>query len=499
LLSIRYWLVNIKGLLKEFDYTGKKKAVDLFDGGDMDYSKLLINNCNAVMNNMHDGFFVVNPQGRLVMVNQALEDITGFSSQELIGSLCTIFDCDDCDRMQTEESHSPDLWCKLFAQDRICRQEAKIQRKDGRYLPVIKTAMVLKDEEGNLQGAVETIEDISEKEKRDQKIFELTQVIREQEDFYGIVGKSPSMRQLFELVRKAGQSNSSVTIFGESGSGKEVVARAIHECGIRKHQPFIQLNCAALNEHLMESELFGHVKGAFTGATNHRKGRFECAHGGDLFLDEIGDMPLSVQKKLLRVLETKQFERVGETQSMNVDVRFITATNKDLQELVNQGLFREDLYFRLNVVPIHLPPLRERLQDLNPLVRNFIRNLRITEGKDIQGVTPEVMDIFYDYAWPGNIRELRNTLEYAFVTAESQMIKPENLPHALFENQNSEGLDWYSPQEAEGNEEKERLLDALKQANGNQTRAASLLGVSRITVWKRMRKYNINVDKEIRN
>ena len=466
----------------------------------MDFSKLLVSNCDAVLNNMHDGFFVVNTNGELVMVNQALENITGYSSQELTGSPCTILNCDDCDKMQVDRSRASDVWCKLFLQEGTVRQEANIQRKDGSYVSVIKTAMVLLDGEGNPQGAVETIEDISEMEKKDQKIFELTQTIREQEDFYGIVGKSESMKQVFELVRKAGQSNSSVIIFGESGSGKEVVARAIHECGIRKHQPFIQLNCAALNETLLESELFGHVKGAFTGASNHRKGRFECAHHGDLFLDEIGDMPMSVQKKILRVLESKQFERVGDNQSINVDVRFITATNRDLQGLVEQGGFRQDLYFRLNVVPIYLPPLRQRLEDLNLLVRSFIRSLSIKERKDIQGVTPEVMDVFNNYAWPGNIRELRNTLEYAFVTAESRMIKPENLPQSLLDKQNNgEAANGQSPLQEEGNKEKERLLEALKQANGNQTRAASLLGVSRITVWKRMRKYNINVDKEIRN
>jgi transcriptional regulator with GAF, ATPase, and Fis domain len=245
----------------------------------------------------------------------------------------------------------------------------------------------------------------------------------------------------------------------------------------------------------LETELFGHVKGAFTGAYTHREGRFEAANGGDLFLDEIGDVPLSIQVKLLRVLESKQIERVWDHRPISVDVRIITALNRNLYRLVTESRFREDFFFRINVIPIHLPPLRERMEDIPLLVDTFIRRLRKKSGKSITGLRPEAMQRFMNHAWPGNVRELKGTLEYAFVIAETGLIRPEHLPAPVSGTS-------YVPPQAEavaalqpGGEEKTQLIRALKQAGGNQSEAASILGVSRVTVWNRMKRHRIDLKR----
>ena len=255
----------------------------------------------------------------------------------------------------------------------------------------------------------------------------------------------------------------------------------------------MQVNCAALNESLLESELFGHVKGAFTGAIRHRQGRFEAAGGGDIFLDEIGDLPLPVQVKLLRVLETKTFERVGENRPLSVDVRIITATNKVLPELISRGLFREDLFFRINVIPVHLPPLRKRKEDIPLLADHFIHRLRVKSDKDIKGLSPETLRLFMDYSWPGNVRELKSSLEYAFVLADGGHIEPRHLPGAF--GMNASGVRESAPIGVA--DQKEQLLQALRQAAGNKSEAARILGINRLTVLNRMRKYGIDLHKVI--
>jgi len=311
-----------------------------------------------------------------------------------------------------------------------------------------------------------------------------------------IVGQSKEMEEVFQLIEKVAGTSSSILITGESGTGKELVARAIHQLGRRREGPYIQLNCAALNESLLESELFGHVKGAFTGAYNHRLGRFEAASGGDLFLDEIGDVPLSTQVKLLRVLESKQFERVGDHRSISVDVRIITATNRDLHKLVNEGTYREDFFFRINVIPIYLPPLRERMDDIPLLVDTFIRQLSTKTGKPITGLSSEAMAKLMSYRWPGNVRELKSALEYAFVIAERGLIGPDQLPASIFDKQIQcpDGIEEAAPVSA-ALDEKSTLIHALRKAHGNQSEAARLLGVSRVTVWHRMKRYGIDLKR----
>ena len=302
------------------------------------------------------------------------------------------------------------------------------------------------------------------------------------------------MQRVFQVIEKAANSEAPVAIYGESGTGKELVAQAIHKIGDRRKGPFLQLNCAALNEALLESELFGHVKGAFTGAYRHRIGRFEAAHRGDIFLDEIGDLPESIQIKLLRVLETKKFERVGDQTTIGVDVRIITATNKNLTEYIARKKFREDLFFRINVIPIYLPPLRERMDDIPLLVHTFMKRLRTKTGKAITGLSGAAMERLTNYRWPGNVRELKSALEYAFVLCEQGVIAPSQLPPHIADNIcESEMLP--SLRLREITEEKEALLKALQQCGGNQSRAAKVLGISRGTVWNRMKKYGIDLKK----
>jgi transcriptional regulator with GAF, ATPase, and Fis domain len=265
---------------------------------------------------------------------------------------------------------------------------------------------------------------------------------------------------------------------------------------LRSNKPFIKVNCAALNENLLESELFGHEKGAYTGADRTRIGRFEAAHGGTIFLDEIGDIPLSTQVKLLRVLEEKEIERVGDQRPISVDVRIVSATNKDLDNLVAQEMFREDLLFRINVFPLNCPPLAQRTEDIPTIVQNFIDQNAGKGGKSITGLTPEAMETILSYDWPGNVRELRNAIEYAFVLCRGGWIGKEHLPPKIegFDQKISSGpktgpRSWKN--------ERDNLLKVLRQVNGNQSEAARTLGVSRVTIWKRIKKYGVNLDSDL--
>jgi two-component system, NtrC family, response regulator HydG len=443
-----------------------------------------------IINTMNEGLMIVGTDGKIIMVNQSFETLTGFSESEVLGKPCTILHCDACEgvRAQVEDR----CWCALFENppNPIKRCRCSILRKDGTCLLSLKNASVLKDGDGKVIGAVETITDLSELDRLDQEVAQLARQLGEDIGFHGLIGESPAMKKVFDLLQRAAASEAPMIIYGESGTGKELVARAVHDLGRRKHCSFVQLNCAALNESLLESELFGHTKGSFTGAYQHKVGRFEAANGGDLFLDEIGDIPLSVQVKLLRVLESKQFERVGDHRPISVDVRFIAATNKDLSVLIDQKRFRDDLFFRINVIPIHLPPLRQRREDIPLLVDAFIRQLRARTSKNITGLSKRVLVHFMEYPWPGNVRELKSTLEYAFVVAEAGLITEDHLPPQVLQIKSPVPEDRASTAGAE-RDLKTELIDALERSGGNQTLAAQILGVKRITVWRRMKKYGL--------
>jgi PAS domain S-box-containing protein len=447
-----------------------------------------------IVNTMNDALMIVGTDGTIVMVNDAFESMTGYTADTVIGKSCTLLHCDACEKKRSGEPH----WCNIFDKETEIKCRCHIMKRNGACVPVLKNAVILKDDNGQPLGAVETLTDISELDRLDRQIVKLSRQLHEDDGFHGILGKSPVMHRAVEMISKAAQSDAPVIIYGESGTGKELAAKAIHLEGPRKSGPYIQLNCAALNESLLESELFGHIKGAFTGAYRHRTGRFEAAHGGDIFLDEIGDVPLPIQVKLLRVLESRQFERVGDHHPVFVDVRVITATNRNLKELIQRGLFREDLFFRINVIPIHLPPLRKRKEDIAILVSAFMKRFRKRTGKQITNLSSEAMSVLMNYPWPGNVRELKSSLEYAFVIAEDGQVLPEHLPQHIAGNicecLPNETVESFHT-DALAISQKAALIDALRQTGGNQTRAAKILGVSRVTVWNRMRKYGIDLKK----
>ncbi|MFZ2446336.1 MAG: sigma 54-interacting transcriptional regulator [Syntrophobacteraceae bacterium] len=445
-----------------------------------------------IVNTMNDGLLIVSPEGLIRMANDAMEQMTGFSREEMIGKPCSIFHCDGC---EAARAGAKSKWCLLFDLDRPNMKRCIITRKDGSYISVYKRASLLKNGSGEVLGAVETLTDLSELDRKEREIHQLWRILDTDSGFQGMIGRSAVMEKIFLVIEKAAQSDAPVLIYGPSGTGKELAARAMHELGRRREGPYIELNCAALNESLLESELFGHVKGAFTGAYRHRQGRFEAAHGGDIFLDEIGDIPMPIQVKLLRVLETKQFERVGDHRPICADVRIIAATNRDLDDLVAEKKFREDLFFRINVIPIHLPALRERMEDVPLLVGHFVRGLRERTGKQISGLSPEAMKIFMSHNWPGNVRELRSALEYAFVIAEIGLIEPVHLPQTL--TGGTARVCFPVNAAHDEPEDRARLVEALRQCGGNQSEAAKILGISRVTVWNRMRKYAIDLRRVI--
>ena len=332
--------------------------------------------------------------------------------------------------------------------------------------------------------------------------------LAEHQQIDSLVGDSPTFRQVLHAVDSVRESTATILLTGESGTGKEMVARAIHQHGNRAEKPFVAVNCAAIPEGLLESEMFGHRKGAFTGAVTDRVGRFMQADGGTLFLDEVGDMPLALQAKILRALQERVIEPVGDPRERKVDVRVIAATNKDLLTAVANKEFREDLYYRLNVFPIPLPPLRERSEDIAPLARHFAHTLGATAGKRINGFSPQALHAMTQYAWPGNIRELQNCVERATIVASGHLIEEEDLPAYLFAASSHDGTGSSLPPGDSGvpsdldaalaETEKTWILQALAQSNGVQAAAAQLIGISERSFWYRLKKLGIHVDKIVR-
>jgi len=448
----------------------------------------------TVVGTIQDGIMIVDKEGTIVSVNQAMENLTGYTSDDLVGNPCSVLDCDLClnSRGQGDKKH----WCRLFQVGSLKRRRCSVERRDGKRLEILKNASLLRNTKGQVIGAVETFTDITEIIQKDHQIEAFRRELQGENGFHGIMGISAHMKQVFDLIENAAQSDAPVIILGESGTGKELVAKAIHEIGPRKNKPFVKVNCASLNESLLESELFGHVKGAFTGAIQGRAGRFEAAQRGDIFLDEIGDLPLVTQVKLLRVLEEKVIERVGDNRPIPVNVRIITATNRDLKKLVEEGTFRDDLYFRINVIPVHLPPLRDRTEDIPLLAQSFFEHIRLKSGKEIQGISDEAVAAILRHTWPGNVRELKSAFEYAFVACHGSLIEPHHFPPNIFDGpvpiplKTKVTLD---PDEAK----RAALIRALKKAEGNQSEAARILGISRVTVWNRMKKFSIDLKRHV--
>jgi two-component system response regulator HydG len=445
----------------------------------------------TVVDTLQDGLMVVDAAGTIVAMNPAAEKLTGYHAEELIGRNCGVLNCTGC---QTLDQKKGQPFCSLFATSAVREKQCLITNKAQRAVHVMKNASVLKDDNDHIIGAVEMFTDQSELVHKQMEVDSLRKTCHLEEGFHGIIGRSNGIQRVFDLVESVAPTAAPVMILGPSGTGKELVARAIHEVSPRRNEPFIKVNCAALNESLLESELFGHEKGSFTGAERLRIGRFEAAHGGTIFLDEIGDIPLSTQVKLLRVLEEREIERVGDHKPIGVDVRIVTATNKNLEELIREGSFREDLYFRINVFPLSIPALKDRRDDIPVIVESFLEQHAMKVGKAMVGIHPHAMEKLLNYDWPGNVRELKNAIEYASVLCTGLALQVRDLPPRIILPPTG-----VTPPEdnADENGERERFLQLLRECGGNQSEVARRLGVSRVTVWKRIKKYRIDLKTDL--
>ncbi|MEJ2109127.1 MAG: sigma 54-interacting transcriptional regulator, partial [Acidobacteriota bacterium] len=375
---------------------------------------------NLILGNIAEGVFTVDHQFRITFFNHAAEKITGFSENEVVGRPCSdIFRTPICSR-------DCPLRQSLRTGQTVKNFEINILNRENKMQPISVCTAPLVDPHGNFLGGVETFRDMS-------SIKELRREISNRYTFQDIISKNAKLRQIFETLPNIAQTDSTILIQGRSGTGKELFATAIHNISPRAAGPLIKVNCGALPESLIESELFGYVKGAFTDAKNNRLGRFQAAHEGTIFLDEIGDLPLPVQVKLLRVLEHKEFEPLGSDTTIKVDVRIVAATNRDLEHLVADGKFREDLFYRLNVILIRLPELCERTEDIPLLVEHFIERFNHHMGRGIHGVDPEAMAFLIRYPFPGNVRELENVLEHAYIVTRGPQICAEDLPNFIIE------------------------------------------------------------------
>lgn len=372
--------------------------------------------------------------------------------------------------------------------DRVYQQEDIALEEDVRFLSILASMI---SQTAQLYRSIR-----EERERLLDENIQLRHELHEKYRIHNIIGSSRKMREVFEMVEKVAASNATVLIRGESGTGKELAAHAIHYNSPRAEKPFIRVNCAALPESLLESELFGYEKGAFTGAHDRKIGRFEMAQGGTIFLDEVGEFSIPTQAKLLRVLQEKEVERLGGTSTISLDVRVITATNKNLEEAVKAGLFREDLYYRLNVFPIYLPPLREKKEDLPLLVDFFVNKYAKEHNRKIQRVSTQAIDMLMSYHWPGNVRELENCIERAILISTSSVIQGHHLPPTLqLPSGQSPQSGRVTFQRALENYERELILDALKSAQGNQSQAARILGSSWRVIGYKVKKLGIDTKK----
>ncbi|MBU0992518.1 MAG: sigma 54-interacting transcriptional regulator [Proteobacteria bacterium] len=449
---------------------------------------------NLMMEAMADGVFTLNDKGMITSWNRAMERITGYTAREAMGRGCSMLNFNQCFNKSCPASV---FECGIFKKGAVDGKECMLHHKDGYNVPVLKSARVVKDDEDNIIGVVETVTDLTELQRSRNMIVEVKRKLGEIYQFNNIIGKSHAMQRVFSAIQSASASDATVLISGESGTGKELVAGAIHFTSNRSEKPFVTINCSALSESLLESELFGHVKGAYTGAIKDRPGRFEEADGGTLFLDEIGDISPYIQVKLLRVLQEREIERVGESKKRKIDIRIITASNKDLYGQVHKGEFREDLYYRLKVFPVHIPPLRDRKEDIHLLCHHFVNIQNQKTGKTVKDISSSAMRVLMDHPWPGNVRELQNAIEHAFVLLNDDAIDLGDLPIELRRTPYSYASHNEKPRLAStGQLTKEVLLKTLGESGWNKAEAGRRLGRSRTAIWKHMKKWNIPLQQD---
>jgi len=439
-------------------------------------TKLDLRYFRLVLDVVDQGIFTVDPGGRITSFNKAAEIITCYGESEVMGRECaSVFRTDLCDTVCP-------LRRSIASGARIQNRQVRIHTKDGRLIPISISTAPLQAPSGELLGGVEVFSDLSHLE-------DLKRRLDGQYQFEDIISRTPEMQQIFHILPLVAESNSTILICGASGTGKELLAKAIHNHGPRRRKPFVPVNCAAIPETLLESELFGYRKGAFTDAKRDKLGRVAQAEEGTLFLDEVGDLPIPLQVKFLRFLQDRTYQPLGSTQSLKADVRVIGASNRDLEKMVREGTFREDLYFRLNVLQIALPPLHTRQADVPLLANHFIQRFRQATGKAIEGISAEALAALMDYEFPGNIRELENIIERAFILCEGREISIPDLPPQVIAV--SRQADRRNARKEQGLDdlEMEAIRAALDRHGGNRTRAARDLGIHRTTMIRRLKRY----------
>ena len=426
----------------------------------------------AIFQSVKDAIITLDLEGNILFVNDAARAICGIDPQKILGQDFSEV-MTDCQKACCEALKNLELVGDQFKE--FFQGCGRLTRSNQ---VVSVTRAPLKDHEDKCIGVVLVIRDLTRETPLDEDLSDRYRPFQ-------IIGKSLAMQRVYRILDDLRDTDTTVLISGETGTGKELVANALHYGGLRAPRPLVKVNCTALPEALLESELFGHVKGAFTGAHKDRAGRFQTAQGGTIFLDEIGDISLKIQVKLLSIIEEKWFERVGESTPRQADVRIIAATHRDLRKMVRQGLFREDLYFRLKVFEVNLPPLRERLDDLPLLINYFCHLFNHTFKKQVEGVLPEVMNVFRNYGWPGNVRELKHVLEHAFVQCRGYTIAPGDLPAEIGEATAA------GAQAAQKTFSSQELTEALTRTAGNKAKAARLLGISRPTLYRLLTLHNL--------
>jgi len=425
---------------------------------------------------LDQGVFTVDENTRISSFNKAAESITGYAAEDVLGETCSsVFRTDLCGSV-CPLRHS------IVSRDPVRDRHVYIRARDGRSVPISVSTSPMVTSDGELVGGVEVFRDLS-------KIVDLERRLEGRYQLQDIVGKGPAMTRLFELIRLVADSESTALITGASGTGKELVARTVHGLSPRADGPFVAVNCAAIPEALLESELFGHVRGAFTGAEKARKGRIEAARGGTLFLDEIGDLPLSMQVKVLRFIQEREYSPVGADETKKSDLRLLAATHRNLGELVLQGRFREDLLFRLDVVEVRVPSLSERVEDIPLLINHLVRRFRGQTNKPIEGLTEAALTCLMNYTFPGNVRELENVIERAFVLCTEPRIDLQHLPEYTRSCAVPPATD---PRSADSSTRRAtEIRAALAAHNGNRTAAAKSLGMHRVTLHRWIRKLSI--------
>jgi PAS domain S-box-containing protein len=445
------------------------------------------NQTEIILDSIADGVFTVDPDWKITSFNRAAVTITGIKKEEAIGRHCwEVFRASICEKFcslrQTMGSGQP-----------IVNQSVFIVNSEGDRIPISISTAILKDKEGQVIGGVETFRDLT-------VVEELRKELSGSHSFFDIISKNKEMQRLFVILQQISESDTTVLLEGESGTGKELFAKAIHSLSPRKNGPLVTVNCGALPDSLLESELFGYKAGAFTDAKKDKPGRLALAEKGTLFLDEIGDISPALQVRLLRVLQDKTYEPLGSTKSEKADVRIVAATNKSLEGLVKKGEFRQDLYYRVNIVRLVLPPLRERKEDIPLLTHHFINKFNRLNGKQMQDLSPEIFPVLMAHDFPGNIRELENILEYATVVCKNSVIGIEHLPDYLGGYSMTMGKMPRDGKKGNGYslEDLERgyILETLRLNNWNRKATAATLGMHTTTLWRKIRRLNLEMPKQ---